>query len=74
MLPDTVKSPVTVRLPPIVTSSGNPTVTFPAEADTLTSFAVPVKLNTPVLVIVSEDPSPPLPPTVIPLPAVAPAT
>ena len=43
----TVKSPVTIRLFPIVTLLGNPTVTVPALSATSTSPEVPLKVNVP---------------------------
>ena len=72
--PLTVRFPSTVKSPATVTLSGKPICTAPADADTVTSLAVPDTLVTPVLEIVREDPSPPLPETLIPVPAVAPAT
>ena len=39
--------PLTVRLPAIVTSSGKPTVIVPAFSATVTSLAVPAKVNVP---------------------------
>ncbi len=41
VVPETVKSPVTVRLLPIVTSLGKPIVTVSPEIDVSISFAVP---------------------------------
>jgi hypothetical protein len=49
-------------------------VTAPAEAETVTSSAVPAKLVTPVLVIVKAAVSDPEPETSIPDPAAAVAT
>ena len=52
VVPETVRSPfttrslLTVRSFPIVTSSGNPTVIAPTDADTSISFAVPVREST----------------------------
>ena len=46
-VPFTVRSPVTTRSPPTVTSSGNPIVTVPAFSATVTSFEVPVKERVP---------------------------
>lgn len=43
MSPFTVKLPLIVKLPPTVTSSGNPRVTAPFAADTSISFAVPAR-------------------------------
>jgi len=74
-LPLTVKLPVTPRFPPIVTSSGRPIVIAPADAETVTSLAVPERDVTPVFSIVRVEPSPPDPVTLIPAPdALAPAT
>ena len=49
-------------------------VTAPAEAETVTSSAVPARLVTPVLVIVKEAVSDPDPEMSIPVPAAAVAT
>src|SRR6056300_824958 len=47
VVPFTVKSPVTVKLFPIVTSLGKPTVIVPELSPTSTSFAVPEKVIVP---------------------------
>ena len=58
-----------------ITSSGNPIVTAPAEAETVISLFVPDTEVTPVFSIVRFEPSPPEPVTLIPAPdALAPAT
>ena len=47
VVPFIVKSPVTVKLFPIVTSSGNPTVIVPELSPTSISFDVPAKVIVP---------------------------
>ena len=51
VVPLTTKSPVTVSVPPTVTLSGRPTVIDPVVEVTSISFAVPVRLVTPLLLI-----------------------
>ena len=47
VVPDTVKFPVTVKLLPIVTLLGKPTVTVPELSATSTSLEVPAKVIVP---------------------------
>ena len=47
-----VVSPLTVRLPAIVTLLGKPTVIAPVEAETSTSLAVPVSEVTPATALI----------------------
>jgi len=61
VVPLTVRFPVTVRLLPIVTLSGRPTVTNPTVSpETSISFVVPAIAVTPeFVIIVTVDASPP---------------
>jgi len=53
-VPLTVKLPVTIKVPPTVTSSGKPTVIVPELSPTSTSFAVPAKVIVPPKAVAVE--------------------
>ena len=57
-VPRTFKFSVTVKLPPIVTSSGRPTVIVPEDSETVTSLSVPLNvIVSPSAVAVLLEPS-----------------